>query len=381
MNQSMKKIAIVHDWFTTPGGSENVLEQILLAFPDADLFSLMELLPDEERYLLHGTKVTTTFLQNAPFINHKNYRNYLPLMPLAIEQIDLSGYNVVLSNSHAVSKGVITGPEQLHICYIHNPLRYAWEMQNDYLKVSGFGGLKSGAARIFLHYLRSWDIIAASRPDILLANSGYIARRIQKLYRRTSSVLYPPVDTDYFTPNGSREDFYFTASRFVPYKRIELIAEAFRGLTNKKLVIIGDGPELPRIKSFIGENVTWLGYQPKDILRDHLRRCKAFIFAAKEDFGIIPVEAQACGAPVIAFGEGGAAETVLGQGSPNQTGLFFLQQSVEDLKAAVNAFEAMSPSISSQNCRSNAEYFSNQRFRKELTNIVDKEWQDFRKGW
>ncbi len=376
----MIKVAIVHDWFTTPGGSEKVIEQLLIAFPQADLFSLVDVLPEKKRAFLQSVEVHTTFLQDAPFINHKNYRAYLPLMPLAIEQIDLSGYEVIISNCHAVSKGVITGPEQLHISYVHNPLRYAWEMQNEYLKTSGLNGLKSAAARILLHYVRSWDIIAASRPDVLIANSAYIAKRIRKIYRRESSVLHPPVDTDYFTPDGEREDFYFTASRFVPYKRIELIAQAFRGLPDKKLIIIGDGPELPRIKLFLGENVIWLGYQPDDVLRDHLRRCKAFIFAAKEDFGILPLEAQACGAPVIAFGEGGARDTVCGPGSANPTGIFFQHQTSADLQAAVLEFEAMTPAIQPENCRANAERFSNHRFREEFKNFVTMEWQKFQKG-
>ena len=371
----MKKIAIVHEWFTTLGGSEKVIEQLLQIFPNADLFSLIDFLPEKERGWLAGRKVQTSVLQKFPFININNYRSYLPFMPMSIEQLDLSGYDIVISNCHAVSKGVITSPEQLHISYIHTPTRYAWDMQNSYLENSRINGLKGLLARLLLHYIRIWDFAAASRPDVLIANSGFIARRIRKTYRRESQVIYPPVDTEYFTLNGPREDFYFTASRFVPYKRIDLIVEAFRGMPDKKLVISGDGPELERIRPMFGENITWLGYQPTDVLRDQLRRCRAFIFAAKEDFGITPLEAQACGAPVIAFGEGGATETVRGQGSAHQTGVFFPSQTIPALQAAVREFE--SHSIPAQDCREQAERFSNQRFQVEFGSFVKKSWEDY----
>jgi len=380
----MYKIAIVHDWFTTLGGSEKVVEQLLQVFPDADLFSLIDFLPVEERPLLNGHLVSTTFLQRAPFINAKNYRNYLAFMPLAIEQLDLTAYDIIFSNCHAVSKGVITGLEQLHISYIHTPLRYAWDMQNAYLENSGMRGLKAALARILLHYMRIWDASAANRPDVLLANSGFIARRIQKIYRRESRVMYPPVDTDYFTPAADanapghqREDFYFAASRLVPYKRIDLIVEAFRNMPDKKLIIIGDGPELSRLKAKFSGNITWLGYQPADVLRDHLRRCRAFLFAAKEDFGIMPLEAQACGASVIAFGEGGSTETVRGLAVPGRTGIFFQQQSAAAIQAAVLEFEMLE--IDPRDCRANAERFSNQRFRDEIRNFVENAWAGFHK--
>ena len=374
----MNKIAIVHEWFTTLGGSEKVIEQLLHVFPHADLFSLVDFLPEKDRGMLGRTKIQTSFLQNAPFINGKNYRTYLPLMPLAIEQLDLSGYDLIISNCHAVSKGVITSPEQLHIGYIHTPLRYAWDMQNEYLENSGIKGLKSAAARLLLHYVRIWDAAAASRPDVLIANSGFIAKRIRKVYRRESQVIYPPVDSDYFTPEGPRQDFYFTASRFVPYKRMDLIVEAFRGLPDKKLVIIGDGPELARIQPLFGDNITWLGYQPTPVLRDYLRRCRAFIFAAREDFGIMPLEAQACGAPVIAFGEGGAAETVRGQGSSQQTGIFFRAQTATALQAAVLEFDHQD--IKAEDCRAQAERFSNLRFQEEFSHFVKNAWDKFQQA-
>jgi glycosyltransferase involved in cell wall biosynthesis len=257
-------------------------------------------------------------------------------------------------------------------------MRYAWDMQNAYLENSGLKNIKGAVARILLHYVRNWDVIASMRPDKLLANSSFIAKRVQKIYRRPSQVLHPPVDTDYFTPSGAREDFYLAASRFVSYKRIDLVAQAFRDMPDKKLVIIGDGPELPNIKHLFGANVTWVGYQPTDVLRNYMRRCKAFIFAAKEDFGIMPLEAQACGTPVIAFGEGGAIDTVRGDGCTGQTGVFFNQQSVPALKNAVINFE--STNITADDCRANAELFSNQRFQKEFFSLVQTSWNDFQKS-
>lgn len=376
MEQIFKgKIAIVHEWFTTVGGSEKVVEQLLKVFPDADLFGLFDFLLARDRAIIGSKKIHTTFLQTIPFINRKNYRTYLPLMPLAVEQIDLSGYDLIISSCHAVSKGVITGPDQLHISYIHTPMRYAWDMQNTYLKSSGFRRIQDALARILLHYVRNWDVIAAMRPDKLLANSSFIRKRIQKIYRRNAQVIYPPIDTDYFTPLNSREDFYLAASRFVSYKRIDLIAQTFKDLPNKKLVIIGDGPELPNLKPLFGSNITWLGYQPIDVLRDYMRRCKAFIFAAKEDFGIMPLEAQACGAPVIAFGEGGATDTVRGYGCAGQTGILFDQQSVPALKDAILSFEGSN--IRGDDCRANAESFSNQRFQEEIFNFVQASWNEF----
>jgi glycosyltransferase involved in cell wall biosynthesis len=383
MEQSLPrgKIAIVHDWFTTYAGSEKVVEQILQVFPRADLFSLVDFISTDSRAFLLNKPVKTSFLQNFPFINQKNYRSYLPFMPLAVEQLDLSAYEVVISSCHAVSKGIITGPDQLHISYIHSPMRYAWDMQNAYLENSGPNRIKSWVARLLLHYIRGWDALAANRPDLLIANSAFIARRIRKVYRRESQVIYPPVDTDYFSPAGLREEFYLAASRFVPYKRMDLIAETFRNLPDKKLVMIGDGPELSRIKPLLGPNVTWLGgYQPSDVLRDHMRRCKAFLFVAKEDFGIMPLEAQACGAPVIAFGEGGAAETVRGQNLTGQTGLFFYEQSVDSLQSAILEFESITPSVASEDCRANAELFSNQRFQKEFRGFVTTAWDEFKKS-
>ena len=372
-----KKIAIVHEWFTAIGGSEKVVEQLLQVFPDADLFGLIDFLPALDRGLLDSRPVRTSFLQRAPFINANNYRSYLALMPLAIEQLDLSAYDLIISSCHAVSKGVITGPDQLHISYIHTPMRYAWDMQSAYLESGAMLGIKGLVARLLLHYIRIWDVGAANRPDVLIANSSFIARRIRKVYRRASTVIHPGVDTEYFTPQGPREDFYFTASRFVPYKRLDLIIDSFRGLPDKRLVIIGDGPELDRYQGRLPANISCLGTQPASVLRDHLRRCRAFIFAAREDFGILPVEAQASGAPVIAFGQGGVVDTVRGQGNSNQTGFFFQAQTVAALSQAILDFD--NQVIHAEDCRTQAEKFSSLRFRGEISKFVERAWADFQR--
>ncbi len=305
---SAPKVALVHEWLVDHSGSEKVLEQMLRVFPDADLFSLVEFLPDELRPFIQHKKVTTSFIQKLP-LARKHYRNYLPLMPLAVEQLDVSDYDIVISNSHAVTKGVITRSDQLHLCYCHSPVRYAWDLYHQYLGEAGLRhGLRGAAAKLLLHYLRLWDLGTVNRIDHFMANSHYIARRIDKVYRRSATVVYPPVDTDGFTLQVAKENFYLTASRMVPYKRMDLIVRAFARMPDKQLIVIGDGTEMEKVRDAAAPNVTLLGFQPFAVLKDHLQRARAFVFAAEEDFGIIPVEAQACGTPVIAYGRGGAAK-------------------------------------------------------------------------
>jgi glycosyltransferase involved in cell wall biosynthesis len=373
----VQKIAIVHDWFTTYAGSEKVVEQLLQIYPQAKLFSLVDFLPPGERGFLGGRSVQTSILQRAP-LARSHFRNYLGLMPLAIEQLDLSGYELIISNCHAVSKGLLSGPGQLHISYIHSPIRYAWDMRDEYLEAGRVRGLKAIVARLILHYIRGWDAAAAKRPDCLVANSHFIAGRIRKHYRRASTVIYPPVDTDYFVPASTpREDFYLTASRLVPYKHIDLIAETFRQMPDKRLVIIGAGPEAARVRRLCGANVTWLGFQPAEVLRDYMQRCRAFVFAAREDFGITPLEAQACGAPVIAFGEGGAKETIVGPENAEPTGIFFGEQKAASIRSAVMAFEEEPARYKPGRCRNNAQRFSNGRFLKEFRDFVTSSGEEF----
>lgn len=364
------RVAIVHDWLVTYAGAERVLEQMLACFPQADVFSLVDFV--EDRKFLHGKRATTSFIQRLP-LARKKYRAYLPLMPIAIEQLDLSAYDLVISSSHAVAKGVLTGPDQVHISYVHSPIRYAWDLQHQYLEQSNLTrGLRSIMARAVLHYIRNWDTRTSNAVDHFVANSQFIARRIKKVYHRDSRVIFPPVDVQSFLVGEDKEDFYLTASRMVPYKKIDLIVEAFSRMPGKRLVVIGDGPEMRAIRAKAGPNIEILGYQPFSVLHDHMRRAKAFVFAAEEDFGIAPVEAQACGTPVIAFGKGGVLETVRELGDPHPTGIFFREQSVPSIVAAVREFEQNAQRFSPHDCRLNAERFSIATFRERFMAFVEQ---------
>lgn len=371
------KVAVVHEWLVDYSGSERVVEQMLLMFPQADLFSVVDFLPDHLRHFVGGRRAKTTFIQKLPRAQ-RSYRSWLPLMPLAVEQHDLSGYDLVLSSAHAVAKGVLTGPDQLHVSYVHSPMRYAWDLQHQYLREAGLAsGPKGWLAKWLLHKLRLWDTRTAHGVDRFLANSRFIGRRVKKCYGRDADVIYPPVDVSGFAFRADKDDFYVTASRFVPYKRVDLIVEAFASMPQRKLVVIGDGPDNDKVRAKAGPNVTFLGYAPKDVLRDHLQRARAFVFAAEEDFGIVPVEAQACGTPVIAFGRGGALETVRGLDHAQPTGVFFPEQSVASIVGAVDAFEAAGSRVTAQACRTNAESFSAERFRAEYGAFVVRAWQTF----
>ncbi|MDR5824079.1 glycosyltransferase family 4 protein [Caballeronia sp. LZ043] len=360
----MPRVAIVHDWLVTYAGAERVLEQIIACFPEADIFSVVDFL--EDRSFLRGKQAATSFIQKLPFARTR-YRAYLPLMPLAIEQLDLSGYDLVISSSHAVAKGVLTGPDQVHVSYVHSPIRYAWDLQHQYLKQSNLtAGAKSLFARLILHYMRNWDIRTSNSVNHFIANSDFIARRIHKVYRRTSKVIFPPVDVASFEVCEQKEDFYLTASRMVPYKKIDLIVEAFARMPGRKLVVIGEGPDMAKIRAKATPNVEIMGYQPFAVLHDRMRRAKAFVFAAEEDFGISVVEAQACGTPVIAYGKGGALETVLDASHERPTGLFFNSQTPQAIIDAIDAFDSGALTFDPADCRANAERFSNSRFREAL---------------
>ena len=297
-------------------------------------------------------------------------------MPIAIEQFDLSNYDLIISSSHAVAKGVITGPDQCHVSYVYSPMRYAWDLQREYLSGKAGRGLRGLAMRSLLHYLRIWDVRTAHGVDTYIADSSFVARRIRKAYGRNADVLHPPVDISKFQSTELKDDYYLCASRLMPYKRIPMIVAAFSQMPQRKLIVIGDGPDLDSVKRAAGPNVKVMGYQSDSVLRTHLQNARAFIFAAEEDFGILPVEAQACGTPVIAFGRGGACETVRGLGSPNPTGVFFHSQSVPSLIDAVKEFERDGNVITSENCRQNAERFSIERFRSEFRSLIDKSLAD-----
>ncbi len=370
------KVAVVHEWLLVEAGAEKVLGEILKLFPEADLFCLLDFLPQNARGFIGNRVSKTSFIQKLPFAQDK-YRLYLPLMPLAIEQFDLSDYDLVISSNYAVAKGVITGPDQLHISYIHSPMRYAWDLQFQYLRQARLEqGLKSWLVRWLLHKMRLWDCRTASGVDHYIANSEFIKKRVKKVYGRPATVIHPPVATDYFTLGpDKREDFYLTVSRLVPYKHIDILVQAFARMPERRLVIIGGGPEENRLKAGAGANVKILGHLDTDKVRDYMRRCRAFLFAAEEDFGIVPLEAQACGAPVIAYGRGGALETVIppdNRSKKEATGLFFSQQTPAAVVAALHAFEK-SPRFTPAACRRNALNFSAANFRRKFKDFVNRQ--------
>lgn len=378
MNFSDLKIAIIHDWLVTPGGAERVLEQIISCFPKAHLYVVIDFISQERRQFLKDKIIKTSFIQHLPFAN-KMYWYYSPLMPLAIEQFDLSDYDIIISSSYAVAKGIIAGPDQLHISYIHSPIRFAWDLKNYYLKAFNYErGIKSLLARLLFHYLKLWDSSSVSGVDFIITNSQFTGRRILKAYRRTATVIYPPVNTDIFTFHKEKEDFYLIASFMNPFKRIDLVVDAFTKLPNQKLVVIGDGPEFKKIQSKATSNISFLGYVPVETLKDYMQRAKAFIFAAPEDFGIIMAEAQACGTPVIAYGKGGAVEIVRDLNGVCPTGVLFSQQTVNSLVQAIEKFEIEQERITFDDCRQNALRFAPEYFCQQLTMFVQQKWSEFK---
>ncbi len=360
------KIALVHDWLVNFAGAERALEAIYELFP-ADIYTLLK---DEDALkgtLFERANIFTSFIQSFPKAKTK-YRNYLPFFPFAIEQFDLSGYDIVISSSHAVAKGVLTNSNQVHICYCYTPIRYAWDLYYQYLKEANLErGIKGFLAKIVLHYIRIWDQTTANRVDHFIAISNYIARRIKKIYGKDSKVIYPPVDTESFELFTKKEDFYLTVSRMVPYKKVDIIVEAFKSMPDKKLVVIGDGPDFEKIKKIASnsKNIELLGYQKSPVVREYMQKAKAFIFAADEDFGIVPVEAQSCGTPVIAYAKGGSLETVL----ENKTGVFFYEQTKASLIDALKRFEKIE--FDPYLIRQNALRFSKERFKKEFKDFVE----------
>lgn len=372
------RIAVVHDWLIDYAGSEHALAEILRSLPQADLYALVDHMPESERAPLGGRRAKTTFLQRMPGVaSHLAW--YLPLMPFAIEQLDVTGYDLVISSSHAVAKGVIVSPDALHLSYVYSPMRYAWDLQFEYLRAEhADSGLKGLLMRWLLHRLRMWDFRSSAGVDQFLADSHFVARRIVKAYRRPAHVLYPPVDTEFFVPGGVRDDYYIAVSRLVGYKRIDLLVEAFRELPDRRLVVVGDGPEYARLKARAGANVELCGHLPAESLRDRLQRARAFLFVAVEDFGIAPVEAMACGTPVIALRRGGAPETVAGLESESPTGVFFDEQSAAAVVRAVRSLEENAQRITAQACRARAERFSAARFRAEFMDFVVRSYEQFR---
>ncbi len=377
----MKK-ALVHDWFSVYAGAEKCVESFTNIWDDFDLFSLIDFLNDEDRQIiLKGKRANTSFIQKLPKAKDR-YRNYLPLFPLAIEQFDLSEYELILSSSHAVAKGVLTRPDQLHISYVYSPIRYAWDLYFQYINESGLDkGLKGFLARYFLHKIRLWDYSTANRVNHYIAISHYIAKRIEKTYGKKAEVVYPPVDTDAFKIADSTEEYYITSSRMVPYKKIDLIVEAF-SKTDKKLLVIGTGPDFEKIKNKATSNIDLLGFVETKKMIELTQKAKAFVFAAEEDFGIAPIEAQACGVPVIAYAKGGALETVIGNTNGIiehcHTGILFKEQTVDSILKAIEIMEKNYEKFDKETIRKNALRFSRERFEREFKEIINKKYNEWK---
>jgi glycosyltransferase involved in cell wall biosynthesis len=366
------RVAVVHEWLDTYAGSERVVEQILHCFPQADVFAVVDFMAASERGFLGGRKVTTSFIQNLPLAK-RAFRHYLGLMPYAVEQFDLTKYDVVISSSHAVAKGVITGPDQLHVSYVHSPMRYAWDLQHQYLRQAKLTrGPKSIYARWLLSRLRLWDVRTATGVDVFVANSSYVGRRIRKAYRRDAEVIHPPVDVERFEYSPNKAGYYLVVSRQVPYKRVDLIVAAFAMMPDRQLIVIGDGPENARVTEAAkgAPNVTMRGPVGHGELIPLMQSARAMVVAAEEDFGITTVEAQACGTPVIAFGRGGSLDIVVTSGRMPPTGVLFDEQTLTAIVEAVERFEGMASAISPEACRANAMRFSAGMFRRRMLSCV-----------
>lgn len=364
------RVAIVHDWLYVIGGAERVLKELISCYPDADLFTIFDALSDEDRKYLGAKTIRTSFLQKMPFISRK-HRFYLPFMPFAIEQFDLSEYDLVISSSASVAKGVLTGPDQIHISYVHSPMRYAWDLQHAYLAQSKLTrGLRSVLARMMLHWLRIWDVRTAFGPDVVIANSSFVARRIRKSSGRKALVVHPPVVQAAVSAAAlPKKNYFLAASRLVPYKNIDRIVAAFADLPDERLIVAGDGPLAAQLRAAATPNVTFTGYVADAEMRRLMGEARAFIFAAEEDFGIIPVEAQAEGTPVLALERGGACETVV----KDRTGLFFDRPQPDAIARCVREFIAVEDRLSPEHCREQAAKFTPERFRNDIEAIVSRQ--------
>ena len=354
------RVAIIHDWLVTNAGAEKVLKEIVAIYPNADIFSLVDFLSDSQRKeIINGKTVTTSFLQHLPLAK-THFRNYLPFFPKAIESLDLNGYDLIISSSWAVAKGVKKTDEQKHICYCHTPIRYAWDLYDEY--TSNLSQPKKYLVQKTLQYIRKWDLESLDRVDYFIANSNFVKERIERLYKREAVVIYPPVDTKKFTLYEAKEEFYLTASRLVPYKKTKLIVEAFNEMPEKKLVVIGAGEEYESIVKIAKKNIIVMGYQEDAVLVDKMQKAKAFVYAAVEDFGIVPIEAMACGTPIIALNDGGTAETVV----DGINGIHFKEQTKVDIIKAVQKFETMK--FNAKTIYSSIEKYNN--FSKKLKEFI-----------
>lgn len=365
------RVAIVHEWFTSMRGGEKCVEALCEVFPNATLYCLVHV-PGSVSPTIERMPIRTSFIHKLPFAA-KYYRHYLPLFPMAVEQFDLSEFDIVISSNHAVAKGVRTKPETLHICYCHTPMRYIWNLYDEYFGKNAAGVFTRIGARMFVNSLRRWDVRAAVNPHYFIANSQNVQARIKRVYNRAADVIYPPVDTSLFQPSQSMGDYFLIVSAFVPYKRIDLAINAFNK-TGDKLVIIGDGPDDARLRAIAQSTIRFLGPQPDEVLKKHYAGCSALVFPGEEDFGIVPVEAMASGKPVIAFAKGGALETVID--SPDlRTGILFQDQTIDSLIEAIERCKQTPfdpPAI-----RAHAVTFDREIYKKKMADYVADAWRKF----
>ncbi|MFT8316336.1 MAG: glycosyltransferase family 4 protein [Clostridium sp.] len=365
------KVALVHDWLTNMGGAERVVINFKEIYKDSPIYTTLynpEKLDDE----LKNTDVRTSFLQNEKNLK-KGHQSLLPFMPMAFESFDLNEYDVVLSSSSSCAKGVVTNPNSMHVCYCHTPMRYSWEFYYEYANNWDMKKIKKNMLKYFINYIRVWDNVSSNRVDYFIANSQNVARRIWKHYRRESVVIHPPVRCKLFNISDIDEDYFLILSRLVPYKKVDLAVKAFNEL-GLPLVVIGDGVERQKLESMAKDNIKFLGRQPDSVIKEYYSKCRAFLFPGDEDFGITPLEAQASGRPVIAFGKGGALETVV----ENESGVFFEKQTVESLKYAVKKFENIK--FDKQIIRKHAEEFDEDIFKQKINNFINNKYEEFKKN-
>ncbi len=358
------RVAYVHDWLITRSGAERVLEEMLRVVEGSRIFTLFYKPEQFRGSPISKVPVEESFLARLPGA-YGYYRSLLPLMPVAVESFDLSEYDLIISSSHAVAKGVLPHPGQVHISYVHTPMRYAWDLTHQYM--TSIGRLKRAVARIVLNYVRLWDYASAQRVDTFVANSRTVAARIKRYYGREAKVIYPPVDVHRFRLSNSVEDYFVVVARLVPYKKVDVIVEAFNRL-GLRLLVVGEGPEKKRIKGLAGKNVEVLGRVGDGELIEILSKARAFVFAAYEDFGISPVEAMASGVPVIAYGKGGVTESV----ENGKSGVFFMEQTPEAISEAVRRFIKIEDRFVREEIRKGAMRFAPERFRREFSEVVEE---------
>lgn len=367
------RVAIVHDWCPAFRGGERVLSELCRIYRGADVFTLFDFLsPDIKEQHFPGVHFHTSIANRIPKVE-RFYRGLFFICPFLIEQFDLTGYDAVITSSAAFARGVLARPDQPHLCYVHSPIRYAWDEQFSYLDQGRLGyGPKGLLFRYLVHRLRTWDTRTAHSPDIMLANSSYVRSRIRRIYGRDAKVVYPPVpiaELEYVT---DKSDYYVAASFLAPYKRTDLVVRAFNEMPSRRLVVVGEGQQFSALRAFAGPNVTFTGYLPRCEYVRLVSRAQALVFAGCEDFGIALAEAQACGTPLIAFARGGAVDIVRRLGASSRpTGILFARQEVEDIRSAVAQFEANREAITPGACRRNAMRFSVERFRREITKAFD----------